>query len=130
MKCGGANLPDAIFCCKCANPFQGVAAAPIRRPAQANQSQAPYERPPAPSLSRRDRDKRRPVNEDESEITEIEASDDDGDGVSLQHVPEIYGLEYEVAPPEGIKKVDIGSLFAENPPASKQRNPKSRRKKK
>lgn len=132
MSCGGINFPDANFCGKCAAPFAGAVAkitpqvAPqVVRPqtgfqgggAGSNGGNVPYERAPAPSLSKRDRDtargrRGRPTTQNEEEDAEA----DDGDmSDSVDFVPTLDRLEVEMGAHEGahsiVSKVDLGALF-------------------
>jgi hypothetical protein len=128
MTCGGINLPDANFCGKCASPFPGVAVAAkppapqvtpqvTRQPvSQGGGGGAHYERAPVPSLSKRDRNQRgrRQQQPEPEELEEVEAAvevNDPEDGVSLNYVPQLSRLEFEVEPAEQVKKIDVGGLL-------------------
>jgi len=124
MKCGGANLPDAVFCGKCSKPFGAIAAVPIQS------TLPPRGRPtsqPEPDVPVRVRGRtKNAIILDDNNFHEAEADDDDpdSDGRSLDYVPQIDKLEIEELSSDPITKVSLDGLLAQGQAEAAKNAPK------
>lgn len=94
MKCGAQNDFDANFCKKCSTAF-GLAAAPKQKV-----SSPIFKAPINPSSTAGDN-------------TADNDEEDEGDGISVDFVPDVDGLSIEILEPDIVKGVTFDSMVAE-----------------